>query len=86
MKTYSNDPQDYTLEDAYSEEFDGMSFQNLLDDMVAYLKEDGQALDSFEQALDSFKEWWIEKKIKEHGSDEDDYIADMAWHDYQNGD
>ena len=79
MKVYSNDPQDWTLEDAYSEEFDDTELKDLVADMIEYFNED-------KYAIDSFKEWWIEKKIKEDGSDEDDHIADMAWHDYQNGD
>ena len=59
MKTYSNDPQDYTLEDAYSDEFDDASWKDLFDSMIAYFNFD-------DQALDSFKSWWIEQKIKDH--------------------
>lgn len=79
MKTYSNDPQDWTLEDAYSQEFDDCDWKDLVPDMIKYFHNN-------DYALDSFKEWWIESKIDESGSDEDDHIADMAWHDYQNGD
>ena len=59
MKTYSNDPQDYTLEDAYSDQFDDCDWQLLVPDMIEYFK--------FNQyAIDSFKEWWVEQQIKNH--------------------
>lgn len=77
MKTYSNDPQDYTLEDMFSDKFDDISDWNeLVPDMIEYFKWN-------QQGLELFKEWWIEQEIKNHGSDEDDYIADLAWHEYQ---
>lgn len=79
MKIYSNDPQDYTLEDMLFEKFNDTQLKDLVADMIEYFNED-------KYAIDSFREWWIEREINNHGSDEDDYIADMAWHDYQNGD
>lgn len=79
MKTYSNDPQDYTLEDACSDKFDDMRWSELTESMIEYFKFNPHA-------LDSFKEWWIEQEIKHANDDEDDHIADMAWHDYQHGD
>jgi hypothetical protein len=59
MKTYSNDPQDWTLEDAYSQEFDDTKWNDLFEDITNYFT-------YREYALESFKEWWIEQKIKEH--------------------
>lgn len=79
MKTYSNDPQDYTLEDMLFEKFNDTQLKDLVADMIEYFNED-------KYAIDSFRDWWLEREIKNHGSDEDDHIADMAWHDYQNGD
>ena len=59
MKVYSNDPQDWTLEDAYSQEFDDFDWQDLVPDMIKYFH-------NSDYALDSFKEWWVEEKIKDH--------------------
>lgn len=79
MKTYSNDPQDYTLEDELFEKFNDTQLKDLVADMIEYFNED-------KYAIDSFREWWIEREIKHANDDEDDYHSDMAWHDYQNGD
>jgi len=79
MKIYSNDPQDWTLEDMLFEKFNDTQLKDLVADMIDYFNED-------KYAIDSFREWWIEREINNHGSDEDDHIADMAWHDYQHGD
>jgi hypothetical protein len=59
MKVYSNDPQDWTLEDAYSQEFDDFDWQDLVPDMIKYFH-------NSDYALDSFKEWWVEQSIKHH--------------------
>jgi hypothetical protein len=59
MKVYSNDPQDWTLEDAYSQEFDCAEWNDLVPDMIEYFKFD-------KYAIDSFKEWWVEQQIKNH--------------------
>ena len=59
MKVYSNDPQDWTLEDAYSQEFDWAALTDLFPDIIKYFE-------TREYALDSLKEWWVEEKIKDH--------------------
>ena len=59
MKVYSNDPQDWTLEDSYSQEFDWADWDDLVPDMIEYFKFD-------KYAIDSFKEWWVEQQIKNH--------------------
>lgn len=59
MKVYSNDPQDWTLEDAYSQEFDWADWNDLVPDMIEYFKFD-------RYAIDYFKEWWVEQQIKNH--------------------
>ena len=59
MKVYSNDPQDWTLEDSYSQEFDWADWNDLVPDMIEYFKFD-------KYAIDSFKEWWVEQQIKNH--------------------
>ena len=66
MKTYSNDPQDYTLEDACADEFDNKPWNDLLADIIVYF-------DSSEHALDSFKEWWVEQRIEEIKNEPKDY-------------
>ena len=72
MKTYLNDPQNYTLEDGCVEEFDDKSWESLYESMRCYFE--------FNQyALDSFKEWWVEQRIKEVQNELDGYLADQAW-------
>jgi hypothetical protein len=66
MKTYSNDPQDYTLEDACIEEFNNKDWLELVADMIHYFGNN-------EYALDSFKEWWVEQRIKEIENEPKDY-------------
>jgi hypothetical protein len=66
MKIYSNDPQDWTVEDACIEEFDDKSWESLYESMRCYFE--------FNQyALDSFKEWWVEQRIKEIENEPKDY-------------
>jgi len=72
MKTYSKDPQDYTLEDVYSQEFDDCDWKDLVPSMIVYFHNN-------DQALDSFKEWWIEKQIENRQADNDAYLAEQAW-------
>jgi hypothetical protein len=66
MKTYSNDPQDWTVEDACIEEFDHLDWKDLVPDMIKYFHNN-------EYALDSFKEWWVEQRIKEIENEPKDY-------------
>lgn len=75
MKTYSNDPQDYTLEDYYFDKFNDTSLSDLTDDMIVYFMKDSHA-------LDSFRDWWIEREIRNRDDDADDYLNDQAWGDY----
>lgn len=62
MKIYSNDPQEYTLEDVYSEEFDSTELKDLVEDMIEYFSND-------KRALDLFGTWWVGQKIEEHLND-----------------
>ena len=75
MKTYSNDPQDWTVEDACAEEFDQLDWKDLVPDMIKYFHNN-------DYALDSFKEWWVAQRINEVEHEQDDYLADQAWDEY----
>ena len=66
MKTYSNDPQDWTLEDACFEEFNQLDWQDLVPSMIVYFHNN-------DYALDSFKEWWVERRINEIENEPTDY-------------
>lgn len=75
MKIYSNDPQDYTLEDYYFDKFNDTSLSDMTTDMIFYFMNN-------KYALDSFREWWIEREIRNCDDDADDYLNDQAWGDY----
>lgn len=75
MKIYSNDPQDYTLEDYFFDKFNDTSLSDLTDDMIVYFMNN-------RHAVNSFREWWIGREIRNRNDDADDYLNDQAWGDY----
>jgi hypothetical protein len=75
MSTRWDSPEDYTLEDSYAEKFDDKDWKDLVPDMIVYFE-------MKPHELDSFKEWWVEREVCNHDKDNDDYLADQAWADY----
>jgi hypothetical protein len=59
MKSYSNDPQDYTLEDYYSDAFDSVGMEARSSDLQDYFN-------MFPQAFDLYRDWSIARAVAEH--------------------
>lgn len=63
------------LYEHYVDKFNDCDWQLLVPDMIVYFNNN-------QHALDSFREWWADRELANHDSDHDDYLAEQAWHDF----
>jgi hypothetical protein len=66
---------DDDLYDSYADKFDTMRWTQMYEDLRTYMENN-------DQALESFKEWWVERQVKYHSQGNDDYLSDQAWNDF----